>query len=88
MYLHLGNDVVVKSSEIIGIFDIDNTTISKNTRDFLALAQKENKVVNVSMELPRSFIVCGDKDNETVYISQLSPSTLLRRASSVVPIND
>ena len=29
MYLHLGQDVVVRSRDIIGIFDIENTSVSK-----------------------------------------------------------
>ncbi len=83
MYLHLGQDTVVKMEEIIGIFDMDNTTISKHTRGFLADAQKAGRVFNVSPELPKSFIVCRDKNgNETVYISQISAATLRGRAKN------
>ena len=60
MYLHLGNEKVVPHSEIIGLFDLDTTTVSKITRDFLARAEKEGRVVNVSYELPKSFVVCGN----------------------------
>lgn len=66
--------------DIVGIFDLDNTTISKHTRFFLAKAQKENRVVNVSMELPKSFIVCSENGLEILYISQLSAATLIKRA--------
>ena len=80
MYLHLGQETVVPVREIVGIFDMDNTTISKNTRGFLADAQKAGRVFNVSQELPKSFIVCRDeKGNETVYISQISVATLRGR---------
>ncbi len=81
MFLHLGESTVVRTDEIIGIFDIDNTTVSKHTRDFLSAATKAGRVVNVSMELPKSFIVCKDDKTgeERVYISQLSPITLIKR---------
>ena len=59
--------------------DIDACTVSKKTRDFLALAQKRGQVVNVSYELPRSFIVCEKDGSIQVYISQLSAKTLSRR---------
>ena len=36
MYLHIGNNKNVKLSDIVGIFDLETTTISKITRDFLA----------------------------------------------------
>lgn len=83
MYLHLGQETVVPISEIVGIFDMDNTTVSKHTRGFLAEAQKAGKVFNVSPDLPKSFIVCKDKQgNETVYISQISAATLRGRAKN------
>lgn len=80
MYLHLGQETVVETSRILGVFDLDNTTISKHTRAFLAKAQQEGRVVNVSYELPKSFIVCAGEKGEVVYLSQLSPATLLKRS--------
>ena len=52
MYLHLGQDTVIKMDEIVGIFNMETSTISKTTRNYLAQAEKAGKVVNVSMELP------------------------------------
>ena len=80
MYIHLGNETVVKDNEIIGIFDMETTTVSKNTRLFLEKAEKQKKVINVSFELPKSFVLCGKKKNTLVYISQLSSSTLYKRS--------
>lgn len=79
MYLHLGEKTVIRTDEILGIFDLDNTTISKKTRDFLSVATKQGKVINVSYELPKSFVVCREKDDWKVYISQISSNTLLKR---------
>lgn len=82
MFLHLGQYTVVRTDEIVGIFDIDNTTVSKHTRKYLAEVEKQKKVVNVSTELPKSFVVCNKNGNEKVYISQLSPTTLIKRFST------
>ena len=76
MYIHLGQDTVVKKESIIGIFDMDTSTVSGITRNFLNLAEKQGRVVNVSFELPKSFVVCSENGKLTVYISQLSPTTL------------
>lgn len=81
MYLHLGQDVVVLQSDIIGIFDLDNTSVSKLTREFLKESEKNNCVINVSTQLPRSFIVLK---NKKVYISQISPSTLKKRSKKLI----
>ena len=79
MYLHLGSDIVILKKNIVGIFDLDTSTISKNTKGYLSLAQKEGRVINVSYELPKSFVVSIEGGRTFVYISQLSSQTLLKR---------
>jgi len=61
MYLHLGQNVVVPEEEVIGIFDLDNTTGSHITRKFLSDAQRDGRVIAVTEELPKSFIVCSEQ---------------------------
>lgn len=82
MYLHLGENVVVNEKDIISIIDLENSTISAHTKNFLRIAQQQNQVVDVSPELPKSAIICEKKGKKTVYISQISTSTLLKRADS------
>lgn len=83
MYLHLGQDTVVRTSDIIGIFDIENTSLSRSTRGYLAQAEKNKLVINVSYELPKSFVVCSEKGLHHVYISQISSTTLKKRAGYI-----
>ncbi|MGN1320877.1 MAG: extracellular matrix regulator RemB [Acutalibacteraceae bacterium] len=84
MYIHLGNNIMLPTNEIIGIFDLENASISKRTRDFLAKAEKEGKVVTISYDLPRSFVIAGkNRDDIKVYISQISSSTLLKRTGYI-----
>ena len=83
MYLHLGQEVVVRQKDVIGVFDMDNTTISPHTREFLAKAEKEGRVEYVSYDLPRSFVVCaepGTRRQDKVYVSQIAPATLKKRS--------
>ena len=58
MYIHLGLGVGVREDDVIGIFDLENTTVSKTTRDFLKRAEDENLVEDVCYDLPRSIVVC------------------------------
>lgn len=81
MYLHLGQDVIVPLKNILGIFDMDTATLSKHTRAMIAKLEKNKKVIPIFEDLPKSFILCTDEKNGTVlYISQISTSTLLKRA--------
>ena len=82
MYLHLGNDVIVNMNSVVGIFDMDNTTVSPKTRDFLKNAEKNGRVIDITDDLPKSFVVVMAWDGEIIYISSLSSRTLLRRVKS------
>lgn len=89
MFLHLGMDKVITFDDIIGIFDLDTTTVSKNTRNYLAEAEKAGIVENVCSDLPKSFIVCQNKNGENrVYISQISSATLFKRTGYVDSLNN
>ena len=79
MYIHIGQDTVITDKSIIGIFDMDGTTVEKATRDFLNTAEKSGNIVYVSYELPKTFILCGDKKGVKVYISPLNVSTIEKR---------
>ncbi len=80
MYLHLGNNFSVDGDDIIGVFDMDNTTVSKRGRYFLADAEKKGSVINASDDLPKSFIVSQKGGKCRVYISSISTQTLLKRS--------
>ena len=81
MYLHLGQSVVVPYSRILGIFDLDNTSWSYKTREFLDRAQREGRVISVCEDIPRSFVLVGEQTGTVmIYISQLSSAALLGRA--------
>ena len=79
MYLHLGGDTVIRTENVVGIFDLENSSVSRHTKKYLSKKKKKKKVVNVSFELPKSFIVCLEDGEERVYISQISTSTLIKR---------
>lgn len=78
MYLPIGNDMSVRESSIIGIFDMDNTSTSKRTRQFLSMAQQEGSVVSCD-DLPKSYIVTTQYGMMRVYESTLSTATLEKR---------
>ena len=81
MYLSIGNDMAVREHSVIGIFDLDNTTTSKRTREFLEKAEREGVVVPVTEDIPKSFLVCDHPyHRQIVYISQLNPQTLQKRS--------
>lgn len=84
MYLHLGQDVVVNSCDVIGIFDMENTSTSRFTKEFLRQANKEIKVITVSFEMPKSYILCERNGEIILYISQISPTTLRKRAGRLL----
>lgn len=81
MYLHIGGDHMVMGGDVVGIFDIENTTVSKDTKDFLNFSAKRKCDVSCTEDIPRSFVVTFEREylDEKVYISRLSPQALKKR---------
>ncbi len=79
VYLHLGGGKMVRSSEIVAILDLETTSVSKKTREFLKISEKNGLMENICEDVPKSYIICGEKDETKIYISQLSSATLLKR---------
>lgn len=78
MYLSIGNDMSVRDSSIIGIFDLDNTSTSKRTREFLEQAEREGQVVPCD-DLPKSFLLTMEYGIPQVRLTALSAVTLEKR---------
>ena len=79
MYLHAGQDFILDTRSIVGIFDLDTTSPGRITHEFLDHAEREGAVVPISDMNPKSFIVT-DFPTETIYVSSLSTGTLAARA--------
>ena len=80
MYLHLGKGTVVKQADIIAVCDLDNASYSHITRNYLARAEQEGKIISACDDLPKSFVVVDSGDGQKIYLSQLASSTLMSRA--------
>ena len=82
-YLHIGQNLMLEDKRIIGIFDLDITSQSKITKNFLAQAEKEGVVLTAIEDIPKSFVVCDHPYHpQIVYLSQLNSVTLQKRAES------
>ena len=78
MYLDIGKDMAVRDKSIIGIFDLDNTSTSRRTQEFLNGAEREGNVVPCD-ELPKSFIVTSEYGLPRVWLTAYNTATLEKR---------
>ena len=76
MYIHIGRDEVVRKKKIVGIFDLDQASQNADTLNYLRRAEKEGRLINVTDELPKAFVVT---DDGKVYMTQLGAKTILGR---------
>lgn len=83
MFLHIGGDIAIPVKNIIAIFDIDTTTISKDTREFLKIAEEEGFIQSISEEIPKSFIITETDKKSKIYLSSISSVTLQKRTSFI-----
>lgn len=79
MYLHIGNGESIRKDSVIGIFDLDTSTVSKTTKKYISNKEKEGKVEYTDFDLPRSFVLCSHKNKEIIKLSRISTSGLKQR---------
>ena len=75
MYLNIGGDMAVRDTTIIGIFDLDNTSVSPRTREFLGRAEKEGQVVPCD-DRTKAFVLTAEYGMHRLYLTSLNTATL------------
>lgn len=80
MYLPIGGDMAVRDRAIVGVFDLDNCSYEKRSREFLTRAEQNGEVVAVSDELPKSFILTAEYGLNRVYLVQFNSATIEKRS--------
>ncbi len=85
MFLHVGNNKLIRIKDIVGIFDTDNTTISSVSRKYLINAEQNNMVESANEEIPKSFLLYKDKENNyKICFSQISTTALKLRIMETI----
>ena len=83
MYLYIGQNEILPEKRIIGIFDMDKATYNRRAMEFLTCAEKDGVVLDISGDIPKSFVVCDHPYHpQIVYLSQLNTVTLQKRSES------
>ena len=84
MFLHIGNGKSVLKRNVIGIFDLDTSTISKTGKDFINKKEKEGLVEYDDFDLPRSFVLVNEDGKYKVKLSRISSQGLKMRATEEI----
>lgn len=80
MFLHIGGDYIVSNKDIVAIIDMEKSTISKDTRNFLKISDEEGFIINVEKnEMPKSFVITQEKNKSKVFLTPISTNTLYKR---------
>ena len=82
MYISIGGDMAVRDGSIIGIFDLDGCSMSKKTMEYLQNAEKNGVLLNVTEDIPKTFLVTEEYGMGKVYFTQLSAATLEKRTEN------
>lgn len=80
MFITIAPEKIIKTDEIVGIFDLDTASQTKTAKDYFKRAEKEGRVIMTGTELPKSFVVMTDG---TVYLSQYAAKILTARTKYV-----
>ncbi|MFS0841156.1 extracellular matrix regulator RemB [Paenibacillus sp. UNC499MF] len=80
MFIHLGGEKIIRSSELIAIFDLSIEKSSKISKQFIAEAARGKKIEIIGEEECKSLVVTQSK----VYYSPISSMTLKKRANQLL----
>ncbi len=84
MYLQLEKGESIDKKEIIGIFDIETSSMSQGTKDLFRRKEEERGVVNLSNDLPKSFLVCDGEYDDRIYLSGISTESIKKRLDTEI----
>lgn len=79
MFLHLGNNYMIRKDKIITILDLNTAGNNENARNLLNNILKRGEVHNISEKGKEKACVISDSGN---YLSPISSTTLLKRSQS------
>ena len=80
MFLHLGGNFIVDKKDIVAIMDLESSTISKITKEYLKDMEIHKNVINVEENiLPKSYVIVKNEKQNKLYISPIAAQTLLKR---------
>ena len=80
MFLHLGGNIIVNKKDIVAVMDLESSTISKITKEYLRHMEINKNVINVEENmLPKSYVIVNNKNENKLYISPIAAQTLLKR---------
>ncbi len=84
MYLHIGNGITVRKKSIIGIFDLDSSTVSAVTKKYINKNEKDGNIIYGDSDLPRTFVLhekfSGTEKKYKIKLSRISSQGLKIRA--------
>ena len=86
MYLNIGKNQVIRKDSILGIFDLDSSSQSWLTREFLSAAEKAGQIVNTAEDIPNSFLLCEENGKIRVFLTQSTSRTLRRKQEEATPL--
>ena len=82
MYLNIGGGALIKKDDIVGIFDLDTSTVGGITKEFLKRCETESRSETVGDDIPKAYIVTS---SGKIYITTISAASLKGRNSEILP---
>lgn len=83
MYLHIGNDIVLKNEDILFILNYENLKKNKSIIKFFNNIDKKD-ILDISFNNPKSLIITKEKEKIKAYVSNISSTTLGKRSKFVI----
>ena len=85
MYYEIGLNLSVRDKTVVGVFDLDNTSWSYRTREFLTRAEENGEVIEATDALPKSFVLTREYGNQRIYLTKPNAPALQKKFENRFP---
>ena len=79
MYVHIGNDNIIKKDEIVAILNLELLLEEKKLEDIIKKINLEGKIINISDSVKKSLIIVKNNNEQIGYVTNISSITLAKR---------
>ncbi|GGC94794.1 hypothetical protein GCM10007216_26890 [Thalassobacillus devorans] len=83
MFIHIGDDQVIRSKDVVAIIDHNLISSSSIIEEMIYNQRKEKNVVEMQTQEAKAIVITEDR----IYFSPLSVMTLKKRANMMATLN-
>ena len=82
MFLSINRDEIIRTKDIIGVFNLDYIKNTREYRNFINNMKDKNEVLVINEEQEKTLILIQNQKNNKAYITNISANSIKKKIKS------